>query len=118
MTMILDNFHKPDKKAEAEAWARTNDQQAIGPNGLFSKEDLRVLWGSWGSFDLHATSGKYFTWETYERVQRARRLADPDGIFTPNTFAVKRQSTYEHLLGTLSSTWQSFVVLFRGKANT
>ncbi|KAH6918093.1 hypothetical protein BKA70DRAFT_8156 [Coprinopsis sp. MPI-PUGE-AT-0042] len=90
MTMILDSFHSPDKKAEAEAWSRTNDEQAIGQNGLFSKEDLRVIWGSWGSFDLHATHDAYFDKETYERLQRARRVADPDGIFTPNTFAVKR----------------------------
>lgn len=90
MCMTIDNFHSPDKKDEAEAWQRTNDQQAIGPNGLFSKEDLRVLWGSWGSFDLHATANAYFDKETYERIQRARKLADPDGVFTPNTFAVKR----------------------------
>jgi hypothetical protein len=106
MTMILDNFHKPEKKAEAEAWARTNDQEAIGPNGIFSKEDLRVLWGSWGSFDLHASSSLYFTRETYERVQRVRRLADPDGTFTPNTFAVKRQSKSGHFMGTLTSAWE------------
>ena len=93
--MTIDNFHRPDKKAEAEEWQRTNDRQAIGPNGLFSKEDLRVLWGSWGSFDLHATSSAYYEEETYKRLQKARKTADPDGIFTPNTFAVKRAHWFQ-----------------------
>ena len=90
MCMTIDNFHSPDKKAEAEAWQRTNDEQAIGPNGLFSKEDLRVLWGSWGNFDLNATSSAYYEEDTYKRIQKARKLADPNGTFTPNTFSVKR----------------------------
>lgn len=28
--------------------------------------------------------------EKYERLGRARGVADPDGVFTPNTFSVKR----------------------------
>jgi hypothetical protein len=90
MCMTIDNFHTPETKAKAEEWQHDNDQEAIGPKGLFSKEDLRYLWGSWGSFDLNATWSAYYDKETYERIQKARKLADPDGIFTPNTFAVKR----------------------------
>ncbi|KAH6911209.1 hypothetical protein BKA70DRAFT_1560339 [Coprinopsis sp. MPI-PUGE-AT-0042] len=89
MCMTIDNFHKEDRKEEAEAWQRVNDQ-AIGPNGLFSKEDMRFLWGSWGSFDLNANWSAYYDQETYERIRKARKVADPDGIFTPNTFSVKR----------------------------
>ncbi|KAK7018277.1 FAD-binding PCMH-type domain-containing protein [Favolaschia claudopus] len=91
MCMTIDNFHKPEKKAEAEAWEAKNDAEAIGPQGIFSKEDRRVLWGSYGSFDLDSV------WETYyedrpkyERLMRARKMADPNGTFTPNTFCVKR----------------------------
>ncbi|KAH6901115.1 hypothetical protein BKA70DRAFT_1524780 [Coprinopsis sp. MPI-PUGE-AT-0042] len=89
MCMTIDNFHRPHRKAEAEAWQNANDEGAIGPNGIFSKQDMRVLWGSWGSFDLNATWRAYYDQETYERIRKARKLADPDGTFTPNTFAVK-----------------------------
>ncbi|KAH6911210.1 hypothetical protein BKA70DRAFT_1220246 [Coprinopsis sp. MPI-PUGE-AT-0042] len=91
MCMTIDNFYEEEKKAEAEAWQTVNDKGAIGPNGFFSKEDMRFLWGSWGSFDLNATWNAYYDQETYERIQKARQHADPDGIFTPNTFAVKRE---------------------------
>ncbi|PSR99083.1 hypothetical protein BD289DRAFT_458662 [Coniella lustricola] len=91
LCMTIDNFHKPEKQAAAEEWQAVNDEQGIGENGLFSKQDRRVLWGSYGTFDLDSV------WETYyddrpkyERLMRARKAADPEGIFTPNTFCVKR----------------------------
>ncbi|KIJ29592.1 hypothetical protein M422DRAFT_268936 [Sphaerobolus stellatus SS14] len=91
MCMTIDNFHYPEKKEEAEQWAKENDEAALGPNGIFSKEDRRVLWGSWGSFDLNAEWRAYYdSEEKYKRIQAARKMADPNGTFTPNTFAVKR----------------------------
>ncbi|KAH6911197.1 hypothetical protein BKA70DRAFT_1385033 [Coprinopsis sp. MPI-PUGE-AT-0042] len=90
MCMTIDNFHEPSMKQEAEDWQKANDKGAIGDSGLFSKQDMRVLWGSWGSFDLNANWSAYYDQETYERIQKARKMADPDGIFTPNTFSVKR----------------------------
>ncbi|KAJ7625766.1 hypothetical protein FB45DRAFT_922251 [Roridomyces roridus] len=64
---------------------------AIGANGIFSKEDRRVLWGSYGSFDLDSVWHTYHDDRPkYERLMRARKLADPHGTFTPNTFCVKR----------------------------
>ncbi|KAJ7616499.1 hypothetical protein FB45DRAFT_872961 [Roridomyces roridus] len=91
LCMTLDNFHKPEKKAEAEAWAARNDREAIGPNGIFSTQDRRFLWGSYGSFDLDSVWRTYHEDRAkYERLMQARRLADPKGIFTPNTFCVKR----------------------------
>ncbi|CAN8102517.1 unnamed protein product [Discula destructiva] len=87
----IDNFHKPSKKAEAEQWQAENDEQGLGPKGFFSKQDRRVLWGSYGSFDLDSVWSTYYEdREKYERLGRARSAADPDGIFTPNTFSVKR----------------------------
>ncbi|KAJ7614395.1 hypothetical protein FB45DRAFT_758560 [Roridomyces roridus] len=89
--MTIDNFHRPEKRAEAEAWEATNDRQALGPDGIFSHQDRRLLWGSYQSFDLD------FVWHTYyedrrkyERLMRARSRADPHRTFTPNTFCVKR----------------------------
>ncbi|KAJ7210874.1 hypothetical protein GGX14DRAFT_625091 [Mycena pura] len=91
LCMTIDNFHKPEKKAEAEAWQATNDAEAIGPNGIFSKQDRRVLWGSYGSFDLDSVWNTYYEDRPkYERLMQTRTLADPEGIFTPNTFCVKR----------------------------
>lgn len=87
----IDNFHKPAEKARAEQWQAENDEQGLGPDGIFSKQDRRVLWGSYGSFDLDSVWDTYYDSRAqYERLGRARRAADPDGVFTPNTFSVKR----------------------------
>lgn len=89
--MTIDNFHKPERQAAAEEWQATNDQQGIGETGLFSKQDRRVLWGSYGSFDLDSVWNTYYDdREKYERLMKARKAADPEGTFTPNTFSVKR----------------------------
>ena len=50
-----------------------------------------MLWGSYGEFDLDKVWDCYFEdREKYERIGRVRAREDPDGVFTPNTFAVKR----------------------------
>ncbi|KAJ6486870.1 hypothetical protein C8R45DRAFT_828360 [Mycena sanguinolenta] len=91
LCMTIDCFHKPEKQAEAEAWQAVNDEEGIGAHGHFSKQDRRVLWGSYGSFDLDSVWNTYYEDRPkYERLMRARRLADPEGTFTPNTFCVKR----------------------------
>jgi hypothetical protein len=87
----LDCFHTPEAKLRAEDWQRGNDAEGIGPDGIFSKQDRRVLWGSYGSFDLDASRAYYYEDQAkYERLRKARQAADPAGTFTPNTFAVKR----------------------------
>ncbi|KAJ7803455.1 hypothetical protein B0H14DRAFT_3154446, partial [Mycena olivaceomarginata] len=91
MCMTIDNFHKPEKKGDAEAWEATNDEEGIGAHGIFSKQDRRVLWGSYGPFDLDSVWNTYYEDRPkYERLMQARKRADPHGIFTPNTFCVKR----------------------------
>lgn len=87
----IDCFHEPDAKVRAEDWEKVNDEEGLGPNGIFSKEDHRVLWGSYGSFDLDASWKYYYDDQAkYDRLRKARQAADPDGIFTPNPFCVKR----------------------------
>ena len=87
----LDCFHEPETKELAEAWEKVNDQEGIGPKGVFSKQDRRVLWGSYGNYDLDAVWNCYHEDRAkYERLQKARLAADPCGIFTPNPFCVKR----------------------------
>ncbi|KAI9773475.1 MAG: hypothetical protein M1840_007692 [Geoglossum simile] len=88
----LDCFYGEGAKDSAEKWHKINDAEGIDPNhGKFSKEDRRVLWGSYGNFDLDASWKLYYEDEAkYKRLHNARKAADPDGIFTPNTFCVKR----------------------------
>ncbi|KAJ7736442.1 hypothetical protein B0H16DRAFT_1891936 [Mycena metata] len=91
MCMVLDNFRLDEKKEDAEAWEAVNDKEAIGPHGIFSKEDRRAIWGSYGSFDLDSVWNTYHEDRSkYERLMQARKVADPHGTFTPNTFCVKR----------------------------
>lgn len=87
----IDCFHEPEHKIRAEDWERGNDEEGIGPDGKFSEQDKRVLWGSYGGFDLHKNRRFYYEDEAkYERLQRVRARVDPDGLFTPNEFCVKR----------------------------
>ncbi|KAJ7607140.1 hypothetical protein FB45DRAFT_764453 [Roridomyces roridus] len=91
LCMVLDNFHLPENRRDAEAWAQKTDDQANGPEGMFSTTDRRVLWGSYGNFNLDAVWRTYYEdEEKYERLKKARVLADPDGTFTPNSFCVPR----------------------------
>ena len=87
---ILDCFYSSDAKKRAEDWQKVNDTEGLGPKGLFCKQERRMLWGSYGSFDLDQSWKYYFEDKAkYERLQAARKKADPNGIFTPNTFCVK-----------------------------
>lgn len=63
----------------------------VGPNSSFSREDRRLLWGSYGGWNLGDEKiwrCYYESEEKYERLGRARAAADPNGIFTANPFAV------------------------------
>ena len=88
----LDAFYNgEDALKTATKWHNKNEAEGIGPKGIFSKQDRRVLWGSFGEFDLDAVWPTYYeTKEKYERLRATRRKADPDGVFTPNTFSVRR----------------------------
>ena len=93
LVCTLDCFHESAAKVQAEGWEKVNDLEGIGPNGKFSKQDRRVLWGSYGSFDLDKNWSSYYEDRAkYEGLQKARKAADPDGIFTPNPFCVKRST--------------------------
>ena len=100
MVLTFDYFYDPDPpkpltaaslKDKVETLQKDNDNMQIGPQGLFSKEDRRALWGSFGEYDLHKVRNLYYEDEDkYKRLAKARRVADPNGIFTPNTFCVRR----------------------------
>jgi hypothetical protein len=89
----LDCFHESKYKKVADAFQAENDSLFIGPNSSYSKQDRRVLWGSYGDWDLHKMRLTYYDDEAkYEHLQKVRARADPDGLFTPNPFCVKRAS--------------------------
>jgi len=74
---------KPDA---AKAWQEGND---AGQATHFSKEDMRVLWGSYGDWDMKKVWKYYYEPAAYQKLQNIRKKADPVGIFTANPFAVE-----------------------------
>ena len=88
MCCKLDAFYNGEAARQtAKEWHKHYDEEGVGLNGIFGKQHRR---GSFGEFDLDAIRNTYFeTREEYERLRAARRKADPDGVFTPNTFCVK-----------------------------
>lgn len=98
VVQVLDCFHDPgDKYRElAERWQTKNDSIMSGPSSPFSKHDRRLLWGSYGDWDL----GKQEVWrcyyedaEKYQKLGKTRGKADPNGTFTANPFAVSAIKT-------------------------
>jgi len=84
-------YSDPETKVRAEDWQKVNDEEGIGPNGVFSKQDRRQLWGSYGDWDLDKVWNLYYEDRaTYDKLRQVRKAADPYGVFTPNPFCVKR----------------------------
>jgi hypothetical protein len=93
----LDCFYEAGYRETAEEWHRVNEEEGIGPNGIFSKQDRRVLWGSFGEYDLDKVWHTYYDDRAkYDRLGAARAKADPHGVLTPNTFSVARKA--HHIL--------------------
>ena len=91
LVATLDCFHDEEHKQQAEEWAKTNDEEGLGASGKFSKQDRRLLWGSYGDFNLDNVWNTYYeNREKYEKIGKVRARVDPEGTFTPNPFAVKR----------------------------
>ncbi|KAI9682798.1 MAG: hypothetical protein M1822_006288 [Bathelium mastoideum] len=89
---VLDCFHKEgdEGKVLALGWQAENDELMCGENSPFSKQDKRVLWASYGDWDMDKSWPFYYEDRAkYERIGRQRYLADPQGTFTPNPFNVK-----------------------------
>lgn len=93
LVATLDCFYDfksfPYTRKTAEEWQSKNDSEGIGPNGIFSKEDRRVLWGSYGEYNMGRAWPYYHdSKEKYDKLCEIKRKIDPDGVFTPNTFCV------------------------------
>lgn len=84
---VSDFFYKPSAKEHAEKWHEDNDKEAH--NGNFSKQDKRVLWGSYGSYNMGDCWKAYYdSHDKYEKLCNTKKLIDPENVFTPNTFCV------------------------------
>jgi hypothetical protein len=88
-----DVFYEPGKKAAAEKWQAETDAGNFGPNGKFCKTERRLLWGSYGDWDMSKVWPFYYDKETYDKLRIIRGKADPKGIFTPNPFCVPALGT-------------------------
>jgi len=82
-----DVFYQEDQtKKAAEEWQRENDEGALKH---FSKDDRRLLWGSYGEWDMKKVWQHYYEVPTYQKLQQIRKQADPTGVFTSNPFCVE-----------------------------
>ncbi|RGP79797.1 hypothetical protein FLONG3_2111 [Fusarium longipes] len=90
-----DVFFQDDAEAKAKSklpkdganeWQFVNDQ---GMPQYFSKQDRRVLWGSYGDWDMKKVWPFYYDEETYKKIQEIRKKYDPNGTFTANVFSVE-----------------------------
>lgn len=79
----------PENREGAEKWQDENDKGAVDH---FSKDDLRVLWGSYGDWNMKKVWKHYYDAPTYQKLQQIRKNADPKGIFTANPFCVEAAS--------------------------
>ena len=60
----------------ADQWHMRNEEEA---SGIFSEQDRRVLWGSFGEFDLHAVWNTYF--ETREKCERLIQIRAIEALY-------------------------------------
>ncbi|KAF7511675.1 hypothetical protein GJ744_003838 [Endocarpon pusillum] len=82
-----DVFYDGNEKG-AHDWQAQNDKERFTH---FSKEERGVLWGSYGDWNMKDEKvwRRYYDAETYKKLQKIRKKADPKGIFTPNPFCVE-----------------------------
>ncbi|KAM3427560.1 hypothetical protein NHJ13734_008936 [Beauveria thailandica] len=85
VTGTWDIFYQ-DTQNEADKWQDENDEGSLVH---FSKDDRRLLWGSYGDWDMKNVWKYYYDPETYQKLQQIRKQADPKGIFTACPFCVE-----------------------------
>jgi hypothetical protein len=89
----MDCFHEASDEGIdiAKEWQAVNDKLMIGPSSPYSKQDKRVLWASYGDWNMENSWQYYYEDRAkYEKIGNVRGAADPNGTFTPNPFAVQR----------------------------
>jgi len=86
----LDCFYYPISKQAAIDWQTKNDEEGRNPvDGKFSKQERRMLWGSFGPMNLDSVWQFYYeNREKYDRLCAIKAQVDPNHVFTPNEFCV------------------------------
>lgn len=84
LTGTWDVFYEDNQKG-AESWQKKNDDGL----GHFCKQDRRLLWGSYGDWDMKKVWQFYHEEPVYRRVQQTKKRTDPKGVFTANPFCVE-----------------------------
>jgi hypothetical protein len=93
MDAFYNEKEDPKSKEKAQNWVAKNDQEGVGKNGKYSKEDRRLLWGSRDT-DLPAAHAHYYDSEAkYQGLAEMKEKVDPNLIFTANKFAVGKYRT-------------------------
>jgi hypothetical protein len=82
----------PGALACAQEWQNTNFTEGIGENGKFSTSDHRWFWSSYGKLNLHEMWPCYYSPDDYERCCKVKAKVDPNGVFSPNPFAIGYKS--------------------------
>jgi hypothetical protein len=88
----MDAFYEVDPSNTAQQAAAAFEAgfaQLVGPSGIYSKTERRVLWGSFGDHTMHLVWPYYYENRAkYDRLVRIKQHVDPMNVFTPNTFVV------------------------------
>ncbi|KAH8702785.1 hypothetical protein GQ44DRAFT_664617 [Phaeosphaeriaceae sp. PMI808] len=85
VTGTWDVFYQGTRDA-ADAWQVRNDEGALVH---FSKDDRRLLWGSYGDWNMKNVWRHYYSPSAHQKLRQIRKQADPNGIFTSNPFCVE-----------------------------
>ena len=92
-TFTCDIFYEVQKGTQsltyAQKWQERNDRMFIGPSGSFSKQDIRLFWGSYGNRNLNEVWRSYYdSEEKYEKMKEIKSKIDPNKVFSPNEFCI------------------------------
>jgi hypothetical protein len=86
--LFYDENINPMARLAAQDFQQAYTSKAIGPDGVFSKEDLRWFWASHGDGNLSRVWRAYLSPKDYDRLLKIKKTYDPSSIFSPNAFCV------------------------------
>jgi hypothetical protein len=88
MDLFYDVATSPDAKARAEKFQELFTAGAIGPSGIFSKQDLRWFWASHGDDNLDRIWPAYLSPSAHQTLLGIKAEYDPRMVFSPNAFCI------------------------------
>ena len=102
----------------AKSWQERMDEEGVGPNGIFSKEDRRLFWGSFenakGGWNLKESWSLYYdSKEKFDRLSEIKRRVDPQDVFTPNAFSLGQQPSYSQATTAIKTKYNDSTMVQR-----